>query len=150
MSTDSTSDGLFIALSPLFSTARRLTGGFGGLFKTLLLLMAARGFVRFAFQASSCSSRVFMVANACRGDSFAQDWPLLHVVGSHRITAVLGLFHEAKKKSNCKGACSSRQKSTQHWETDKRIAFSCSTATCLFLATAVICCPDTVVAQVVW
>ncbi len=33
---------------------------------------------------------------------------------------------------------------------DKRIAFSCSTAACLFMATAVICCPDTAIAQVIW
>jgi len=55
-----------------------------------------------------------MAANACREDRWAQDWPVLHLVGSHRITAVLELFHEAKKKSE--GACSSRQKSTQNWQ----------------------------------
>ena len=33
---------------------------------------------------------------------------------------------------------------------DKRIAFSCSTAICLFMATAVICRPDTATVQVIW
>ena len=33
---------------------------------------------------------------------------------------------------------------------DKRIAFSCSTAICLFMATAVIRCLDKAIVQVIW